>query len=170
MDEEYKEDMATFARANVTKSTNPIPIPSQSNTRTPLPRLVSIPIGMFMKYDKKGQLSFANVAKTIPTAGPPPAKPKLHQPTPQTQTMAILTCEELCKPQTTIAKIQANMKVMLGVELPAQLSKAATITKYMQVAAICSNPQLPRGNTQCPRPAWPRPPHGSSATRQATPG
>jgi hypothetical protein len=93
-------------------------LPNES-TRTPLPGLVAIPTGMFAKYDKKGQLSFANAAKTVPTSGPPPTKPKPRQPTPQAQTTAILTCEELCKPQTTIAKIRANAKITLGVELPA---------------------------------------------------
>jgi hypothetical protein len=101
----------------------------------PLLGLVSVPTGMFMKYDKKGKLSFAGAAKQVTTTGPPPSK-RPHQPHPQSfkTTLKCMTTEQMQGPKCTWALIVEHALRAFGVTLSSKMRKAQLIVAYNQAA------------------------------------
>jgi hypothetical protein len=148
---------ASFDYNTIGMASHPIPVSSRSTTREPLPGLVSVPTGMFMKYDKKGKLSFAGVAKQVATTGPPPST-RPHQPHPQSlkTTLKRMTTEQMQGPKCTQALIVDHALRAFGVQLSSKMRKAQLIITYNQAAdkakadpncpcppALNSNPSRP---------------------------
>jgi hypothetical protein len=141
MDEEEAEMNAYFTARREAAGTEsqPIPVSSQSTTDTsnctPLPGLVSVLTGMFMKYDKKGKLSFASAAEQVSTTGPPPSN-RPHQPHPQSlkTTLKCMTTEQMQGAKCTWALIADHALRAFGVTLSSKMRKAQLIVAYNQAA------------------------------------
>ena len=144
VDAYFARKKAEPAAATGTES-QPIPVPSQSTTtRTPIPGLVSIPTGMFQKFDKQGNLSYAAASKQVPTTGlPPPAKPSQPHPLSFKTRTKRMTTEQMQGAKCTRAMIAEHALRAFGVKLSPKMRKAQLIAAYNQAADKTSNSDCP---------------------------
>jgi hypothetical protein len=171
MDKEEAEMQAYFTARQAATGTEsqPIPVPSQSTTdssnHTPRPGLESVPTGMFMKYNKKGKLSFTSAAKQVSTTGPPPSN-RPHQPHPQSfkTTLKRMTTEQMQGAKCTWALIADHALHAFRVTLSSKMRKAQLIVAYNQAADKAkADPNCP-----CPIPSTNPPQPRPSSLKAAT--
>jgi hypothetical protein len=114
----------------------PTLIPSQpSTTRTSIPGLVSVPTGMFQKFDKQGNLSFASVTKQVPTTGlPPSTKPSPPHPRSFKAKPKRMTTEQMQGAKCTHAMIAEHALRAFGIKLSPKMRKTQLIVAYNQAA------------------------------------